>query len=386
MPRPKKLLPNRKDGLYEVKITLGKRLDGSLIRKSFYSSKSKSDAQKQAEQFQIDLAVAERTGEAFITKNQSFAAWAEHWLSSYKLGKVKGNTFLGTYQNPIEKHLIPYFGATALSDIHPADIQDFFNEKGRTYSLETLKKFRMCLHKIFETAVENELCRKNPVTKSITLVSQKQSAVKKVFTLEQYQKIDRFAVEQHAIDILVLLRTGISRSELLGLRWEDFDEKESVLYIRHGLVQYKDPMTEQWTLDAKGLKNEYRSRPIPIDAELSELLRLKPHFVGLGRAGTSFYREVPTDFIFPSASGGPISPTNWSKRRYAPFMNLFLSENPDIPFLTPHELRHTRATLWKDAGIDLFSIAKLMGHADLNMLSKRYAHNTIDSLKRALGL
>ena len=44
MPRPRKQPPNRKDGLYEVKITLGRRLDGSLVRKSFYSSISKDDA------------------------------------------------------------------------------------------------------------------------------------------------------------------------------------------------------------------------------------------------------------------------------------------------------------------------------------------------------
>ena len=41
MGRPKKEKPNRKDGCYEIKITVGKSVDGSLIRKSFYSTKSK---------------------------------------------------------------------------------------------------------------------------------------------------------------------------------------------------------------------------------------------------------------------------------------------------------------------------------------------------------
>ena len=59
---------------------------------------------------------------------------------------------------------------------------------------------------------------------------------------------------------------------------------------------------------------------------------------------------------------------------------------PNIPILSPHELRHTAATLWKDAGVDVYSIAKLGGWADLDMIAKRYAHNNIDSLKAALGL
>ena len=81
-----------------------------------------------------------------------------------------------------------------------------------------------------------------------------------------------------------------------------------------------------------------------------------------------------------------MSPTNWYKRNYKSFMAAVIAEHPEVPFLTPHELRHTRATLWKDEGVDLFSIAKLMEHADLDMLAKRYAHNNVDTLRKALKL
>ena len=36
---------------YEFKITLGKDVNGKLIRKSFYSSKSRTDAKRKAEKF-----------------------------------------------------------------------------------------------------------------------------------------------------------------------------------------------------------------------------------------------------------------------------------------------------------------------------------------------
>ena len=111
MPRPRKQPPNRKDGLYEVKITLGRRLDGSLVRKSFYSSISKDDARKQAERYRIKQAVAEQTGIAFIDRTAKFSDWAETWLTTYKLGKVKGNTYYSTYLGTVRNHLIPYFAA-----------------------------------------------------------------------------------------------------------------------------------------------------------------------------------------------------------------------------------------------------------------------------------
>ena len=49
MPRPRKEKPNH-GNLYEVKITVRKRMDGTLFRKSFYSPTSKADARKLAEQ------------------------------------------------------------------------------------------------------------------------------------------------------------------------------------------------------------------------------------------------------------------------------------------------------------------------------------------------
>ena len=95
---------------------------------------------------------------------------------------------------------------------------------------------------------------------------------------------------------------------------------------------------------------------------------------------------IETEYIFHSSTGGMLSPTNWYKRNYKTFMASVIAQHPEIPFLTPHELRHTRATLWKDAGVDLFSIAKLMGHADLDMLAKRYAHNNVETLRKALQI
>ena len=55
MPRKKKEQPNRADGLYEVKMTVGKKMDGSPIRKSFYSHVSKDDARRQGQKYIQDI-------------------------------------------------------------------------------------------------------------------------------------------------------------------------------------------------------------------------------------------------------------------------------------------------------------------------------------------
>ena len=110
MGRPKKEKPNRKDGCYEIKITVGKSVDGSLIRKSFYSTKSKEAARQKAEQYKINQAMQEKTGLCFQKNRTLFASWALEWLETYKKGKVKEQTYYFTYQTNIEKYLIPFFG------------------------------------------------------------------------------------------------------------------------------------------------------------------------------------------------------------------------------------------------------------------------------------
>jgi integrase len=45
-----------------------------------------------------------------------------------------------------------------------------------------------------------------------------------------------------------------------------------------------------------------------------------------------------------------------------------------------HDLRHTFATRLAQAGIDLYKIAKLLGHKDIKM-TQRYSHHCPDSLR-----
>lgn len=70
---------------------------------------SKEAAKAKAEQYKIDQAVAEQTGETFVGKEECFDTWAIKWLETYKQGKVKEHTYEFTYKKNVEKYLIPFF-------------------------------------------------------------------------------------------------------------------------------------------------------------------------------------------------------------------------------------------------------------------------------------
>ena len=71
MGRPKKEAPNH-GGLYEVKVTIGKGIDGKTIRKSFYSPVSKRDAKQKADEYLARKRAAEITGAGFASENKLF--------------------------------------------------------------------------------------------------------------------------------------------------------------------------------------------------------------------------------------------------------------------------------------------------------------------------
>lgn len=359
MPRPKKEQPNHAGGLYEVKITVGKTIDGKLIRKSFYSATSKADARAQAEQYKIDREVANQTGAGFISKDITFADWARKWLETYKKPDVDDNTYRLTYQNTVEKHLIPYFGKAALNDIRPIDVKNFYASK-KAMSKSMLSKMRLCLNGMYDAAINNDLCYKNPA-KGITFVSDKAKNKKGVYTDEQIKAVEAYAADKLP-EVIILLETGLRRGELLGLKWDDVDLKNGVLDVNRSIADKKGGGVSvnppKW--------DSYRTIPLSAAA--------KRAFIALPKE---------TAYIFPLDNGAPQSPNSWAQKLERLMRNL---PDPSIPALTAHELRHTYGTSLRRRGVDIYTIQKIMGHKDIKMTSEIYVHNEIEELKKSVKI
>ena len=84
-------------------------------------------------------------------------------------------------------------------------------------------------------------------------------------------------------------------------------------------------------------------------------------------------------------SMGRMNAPKWLDNSHISGMQEFY-KGENIPALSPHELRHTRATIWVNEGKNLFAIAEQMGWSDLDMLRKRYGHADIQLLRKELGL
>lgn len=376
MGRPKKEKPNRANGIYEVKVTVGHNFDGTPIRKSFYSKTSKEAARAKAEQYKIEQAVYDATGEVPTSNDMPFDSWAKKVLDSLK-GTMKDSSFEYHYRIPVRDYLTPYFGKRRMQDIKQIDIQNYFNKQKSKLALDTLKCHRMVIRRIFESAVQNDIIQKNPC-EGIRISSDIKPQEKRTYTKEQCDLVLEYAkAHRFGLDITLLLEYGISRSELLGIQWDDIDFDSCTLHICRGVATVRDQSTLQVSAVAGDTKNVFRNRLIPLTEETTKRL----HDASMGRK---------CDFVFCTKDGTMQTPRNWDRRHYKVFMrdmhNHYAEQGINIPELTAHELRHTRATLWVNSGANLFAIADILGHSDLKMLRKRYAHSDVESTRALLGI
>ncbi|MCL1832569.1 MAG: site-specific integrase [Oscillospiraceae bacterium] len=306
-------------------------------------------------------------------KSKQFATWATEWL---KLAKptVKGNTFAASYKNPVEKHLIPYFGRKRLNSIKQTDIQEYISIVAQKYSSDTVKKHKHCLFHIFDVAVENDYCIKNPVRR-IKINCTKANTEKYVYTAEEERLLVTYA-RQHRFgkEVKFLLATGISRSELLALTWQNVNLKERIMYIRNGAAIVPDENGKQITFIGE-TKNPFRRRDIPLDTATCELLQ------GLSRESV---------YVFCNKYGNVHNPRTWQRRHFDVFMqdmhNYYAERGIYIPIVTPHQLRHTRLSRLVNSGKNPIAVGKYGGHVDMNMLAKRYVHSTTNELREQLEI
>ena len=177
----------------------------------------------------------------------------------------------------------------------------------------------------------------------------------------------------------VLLGTGARRNEVLALRWSDIDLDGGTLRIeralehttRGGLV-FKMPKTK-WgkrtiTL-APGTVAELRAHRL---AQQEQRLAL-----GMGR--------VPNDaLVFAMPDGSPLHPTAVSQEWRRVMRQAGLE-------LTLHSLRHTHASTLINAGIDMLTISRRLGHGSPAITLNVYGHllkpdnRAADAIERALS-
>lgn len=152
--------------------------------------------------------------------------------------------------------------------------------------------------------------------------------------------------------ILVLMATGLRRSELLALRWSDFNADAGTLSVTGKLVR----ATGQGLQRIDETKSAAGMRTVPLPSFAVDALA--------ARKGREHFGDK--EMIFPSTTGTWRDPNNFGKQWRA------AREDLGAPEVTSHSFRKTVATLIDDSGLSARIGADQLGHAKVSMTQDRY--------------
>jgi len=347
----------RSDDSIEYRVSYGYNSSGLLIRKSFYG-KTQAECRKKKKEYDKYHAVP-------LDKIYLVSEWAVRWLDLYKKEKCSIKMY-EQYKHIIEKYININIGHLKISAVKPAHIVAMMN-KYKSMSESHVKKTMLCIRGIFETAVDNDLCPKDPSKKvKPEYVKTKE---RQFFNETEIAIIEKICFAERSViaDALVtLLYTGLRREELLGLKFSDVDFDAGVIEIKRTVIVESGKKLLKDTM-----KTETSRRVIPLLPKVKEIIETRPR---------------SCDYIFPTSYGEFQNPEAFSLayKRLMKRINRLNNDNSQIRELSPHCCRHTFATHLSKNGVDIKIIQSVLGHADISMTS-RYTHDSVDGMKKALS-
>jgi integrase len=274
----------------------------------------------------------------------TYAALAEQHLTE---AKAYQKSWWST-EGILRRHILPRWGKLRLNEIKPLDVAKWLGEKaGEGLKPATVEKIRAVLHRSFELAKRWNTPggESNPVH---GLPRPRYSnARERYLTAEEVQRL-KWACElspnpqlKHIVGLLLL--TGARKGELLQAKWQDVDLDRRLWFIP--------------------LSKNGKSRHVPLSKAAIAIIQQLP-------------RPAGCPYLVPNLDTG------------RPFVTLKKAwqtarDQADLPGLRIHDLRHSAASLMINAGVDLYAVGRVLGHAD-HKSTMRYSHLANETLFAAV--
>lgn len=248
----------------------------------------------------------------------------------------------------LRRHIRPRWDKLRLNEIRPQDIAKWLGEKAEEgLKPATVEKIRVVFSRSFKLAMQWNVAgvASNPVS---TVPRRRfDNARERYLTTEEATRL-RNAVEKSANPQLkhivgLLLLTGARISELLHAKWEHVDIERKAWLI---------PISKTG-----------KARRVPLSTAAVDMMQKLPRFEKCA------YLVPNPETLKPYVS---IKKAWQTARKEAKLSGLHI-----------HDLRHSAASFMINAGVDLYAVGKVLGHAD-HKSTMRYAHLANDTLLAAV--
>ena len=353
MPRQKKP-KKRSDGRYRVR---------------YHGIEFYSDTPDGALELREEYKRNERAG---IVSRQTVSDYALPWLKR-SFPSVSDSTYTGLAIHL--QHLIDEIGNKRIEAVVPSDIKAVYSIQYKDCSNSYLKSAKQLFSSLFDSAVADGLCRSNPA-RDKTAKPHKGSAPKtRPITAQERQWIETLCTDHRCHPaVMAMLYAGLRPPEAKGLKIDrDVDFDNDLITLR----EFAHNDGQKYAFSGTG-KTDKAIRTIPLFPPLKQAL-----------SGVSGY-------LITSAHGEKVTHTTWrvAWNSYKTHMETAingidrrwygvrkdqakLKEEGKLPpwkefDIVPYDLRHSFCVMCRDAGVEINTCRRWMGHADAKMILKVY--------------
>ena len=248
----------------------------------------------------------------------------------------------------VRRHVLPRWGKLRLNEVKPQDVAKWLSEKaGEGYKPATVEKIRVVFSRSFELARSWNVpgAETNPVrgVPRPKFDNKRQRFLSAAEAGRLFEALDRSANVQLPHIVRLLLLTGARVSELLHAEWRHVDLERRAWLI---------PMSKTGS-----------ARHVPLSQAAIDIIEQLPRFEGC-------------PYLVPNPE--TLKPYVTIKRAWQT-----AREQAGLRDLHIHDLRHSAASFMINAGIDLYAVGKVLGHAD-HKSTMRYSHLANDTLLAAV--
>lgn len=284
----------------------------------------------------------------FRKKSVTFAELYFRWLPFHLNEDAElSESTKSSYENSF-KHCATLYDRY-FSDLEFLELQsiidDMRNRQHLSYS--SCKKVKNLLSLLYQYAIKSNICSTNYAA-LISIGKNHPIYPHHIISRQKINRLWRHADIPGVDSVLILLYTGLRVSEMLQIEKKNINLRQRFIRITKS-------------------KTSSGIRIVPIHPKIMPFI--------LNRLSN------PSDFLICDSSGNPYNYTRYRSSVWNKAMKLINGLNH-----TPHDTRHTVATLLDNAGANETSKRKILGHAGGDITERVYTHKGLRQLRKCIEL